>query len=61
MKNTEFFVYVKDFLERYQMDLKSSKTLETYRNSLEDFKNYLIKNSNTKVEKKLVLLILMMM
>lgn len=51
MKNTEFFVYVKDFLERYQMDLKSSKTLETYKNSLEDFKNYLIKNSNTKVEK----------
>ena len=50
MKNTEFFMYVKEFLERYRMDLKSNKTLETYKNSLEDFKTYLVKNSNTKVE-----------
>ena len=52
MKNSElFFIYLNDYLDRLKLDLKSDKTIETYKNSLIVFKNYLIEVKKQRAEK----------
>ena len=52
MKNSEvFFIYLNDYLDRLKLDLKSEKTIETYKNSLIAFKNYLVEVKKLTVEK----------
>lgn len=52
MKNSElFFIYLNDYFERLKLDLKSEKTIITYKTSIETFKNYLINIKGLKLEK----------
>ena len=52
MKNSElFFIYLNDYFERLKLDLKSERTLTTYKTSLNSFKDYLTKTKGYKLEK----------
>lgn len=56
MKNTKnikeiFFVYVKDFIERNQLELKSEHTINSYRESLNDFRKYICESQKLKIDK----------
>ncbi len=45
-----FFIYVKDFINDMRVELKSEKTIGTYRASLNDFRNYLSVQHGKKVD-----------
>lgn len=52
MKNSElFFIYLNDYFERLKLDLKSDKTISTYKTSLSSFKKYLTEVKEFKTEK----------
>lgn len=38
---SNFFIYVKGFINDMRIELKSEKTIEAYRISLNDFRSYL--------------------
>ncbi len=52
LKNKEilFFYYVTTFIENMRIELKSIKTIETYRSSLNDFRKYIFDVYGKKVE-----------
>ena len=45
-----FFLELDNFLERYKKDLKSPKTVDTYNESLENFKKYLLDQKKMKLK-----------
>ena len=45
-----FFIYVKDFFNDMRVELKSEKTIETYRISLNDFRSFLSIQHGKKVD-----------
>lgn len=52
MKKTElFFIYVKDFIEYHRLELKSEKTIESYREGLNDFRKYICDLKHVQLEK----------
>lgn len=52
MKKTDlFFIYVKDFIEYNRLELKSGKTIESYREGLNDFRIYICDSKHLKLEK----------
>ena len=52
MKNHNFFYsYVNDFIEFNRLNLKSEKTIDSYREGLNDFRKYLCNIKNLKVDK----------
>jgi len=52
MRKTElFFIRLNDFFEYLKLELKSEKTIRTYKEGLESFKNYLNKDRHMNIEK----------
>lgn len=52
MKKDElFFMYVPEFLEREKLELKSDRTIQTYKDGIGSFKNYLTKTLGKNIEK----------
>lgn len=49
-KDPMFFWYVKDFFADMRIELKSERTVETYRESLDNFRKYLAKEHMKKVD-----------
>lgn len=49
-KTNNFFVYVKDFIELYRMNLKSENTIETYREGLNSLREYLSDVKKLKID-----------
>lgn len=47
---SNFFIYVKDFFNDMRVELKSEKTIETYRISLNDFRSFLSIQHGKKVD-----------
>jgi len=45
-----FFVYVKDFLDDMRVELKSERTVETYRESLMSFRKYIFERYSKSVD-----------
>ena len=51
MKKTElFYMYVNDFFELCRLELKSKKTIDSYRDGLNDFRKYLYNIKKKKVD-----------
>lgn len=50
-KNKLFFMRINDFIEYQRLNLKSERTIETYKNGLETFKNYLHDKLHKNIEK----------
>ena len=52
MKNSElFFIYLDDYFDRLRLELKSDRTLTTYKTSINCFKEYMTGVRNLKLEK----------
>ncbi len=48
--NKMFFIYTKDFLDCMRVELKSERTIQTYKESLNSFRLYLLQVHNKKVD-----------
>ena len=49
-----FFAYVNEYLENMRMELKSERTIETYRTGLNEFRKYLLSEHGKAVDKATV-------
>ena len=49
-----FFYYVKEYIENMQIELKSQKTIETYRTGLNDFRKYFFTEHGKSVDRIMV-------
>ena len=45
-----FFIYTKDFFDSMRMELKSKRTIQTYKESLNSFRLYMLQVHNKKVD-----------